>query len=223
MNKVYIFGDSFFTQSLYRSNSWPDMIAKKYHVVNAAQLGASIYDIYLQFLRHYKNITKNDTVILGWSDPWRYYSKPEIPKNEELSKLYYTQFYNQDLESFYQESIMNEVNRRLKEKEIRALFFWSFPTGYWVDTVIQDLDHNSYIYKTEFENEVRPALIYFSKTEAAHCKTEKEIINFFKNDLRPNHLSSQKIHDELYNIVTDFIDQKIQGQIDLFQRVNDGS
>ena len=61
-----------------------------------------------------------------------------------------------------------------------------------------------------------------SKEEVTHLGSTDKILQYFSKDSRPNHIRSSHIHKELYNIVTEFLENKIDGQIDLFQRLIDG-
>jgi hypothetical protein len=88
----------------------------------------------------------------------------------------------------------------------------------------QELFPPKYYYLDTFENEVKPALIYFSKKEVGHCTTTNDIIDYFKNkDNRPNHIGNVRVHNELTKIVAEFIKGRTSGQIDLIKRLSDGS
>ena len=229
MSKIYIAGDSFFIRDP-APWSWMNLLDKKYTVQNYASPGASNQDIYLQFLEIYKIITPDDTIIIAWSDPNRTYVNPQVKKQGYTLKLYHTTFYNKELTELYSDSIMDKVNFHIEEKGIKALFFWSFPSDYkldrsnpnWLDALLCNLNHSNYSYRKEFKNEVRPALVYFSKEEVEHLKSIDKISKYFSDDSRPNHIRSSHIHKELYNVVTEFLENKISGQIDLFQRLIDG-
>lgn len=229
MSKIYIAGDSFFScnQHLW---SWQNLLDKKYTVQNYSSPGASNQDIYLQFLEIYKLITPEDAIIIAWSDPNRTYVNPQVKKQSYPLKLYHTTFYNKELTELYSDSIMNKIDRLIEDKNLKALFFWSFPSDYnldnydpnWLHALSCNLEHTNYLYRKQFKNEVRPALIYFSKKEVEHLKSTDDISKYFSDDSRPNHIGDNHIHKELYNIVTEFLENKISGQIDLFQRLKDG-
>jgi hypothetical protein len=229
MSKIYIVGDSFFVWEL-RPWAWQNLLDKTYTVQNYSSPGASNQDIYLQFLEIYKLITPEDAIIIGWSDSNRTYVNPQVKKQSYPLKLYHTTFYNKELTELYSDSIMDKINCLIEDKNLKALFFWSFPSDYnldnhnpnWVDALLSNLDHSNYLYKKQFKNEVRPALIYFSKKEVEHLKSSDKISKYFSEDRRPNHISAKHIHKELYNIVTEFLENKIGGQIDLLQRLTDG-
>jgi hypothetical protein len=228
MSKIYIAGDSFFVWNSHLW-SWQNLLDKKYTVQNYSIPGASNQDIYLQFLEIYKLITPDDLIIIGWSDPNRTYVNPQVKKQSYPLKLYHTTFYNKELTELYSDSIMDKVKCLVDDKDLKALFFWSFPSDYsvdkitfWPDALLSNLDHSNYLYRKQFKNEVRPALLYFSKKEVEHLKSTDKISKYFNDDSRPNHIGNNHIHKELYNIVTEFLENKIDGQIDLFQRLKDG-
>ena len=235
MSKIYTFGDSFFYRWVEtgREYGWIFQLAQKYFVVDAAQPGASNYEIYLNFLKYVNDITPKDTIILGWSDPSRFYVNSGISKNEKTYELYYKNFYNSALSRLYQKTIMNEIKRIIKEKNLKALFFWSFPSDYiegpkentnWLDAILSNIDIERYQYLENFDNEVKPALVYFSKKEVEHLTSEKEIIDYFKNtDKRPNHIGNRQLHDELVRIVSEFVKNRSAGQIDLIKRLTNGT
>jgi hypothetical protein len=235
MSKIYIFGDSFFCRWVEtgREYGWIYQLAQKYFVVDAAQPGASNYEIYLNFLKYVNNITPEDTVILGWSDPSRFYVNSGISKNEKIYELYYKNFYNSTLSTLYQKTIMNEIKRIIKEKNIKALFFWSFPSDYiegpkertnWLDAILSNIDVEKYQYLDTFENEVKPALIYFSKKELVKFSSETDIITYFRDiDVRPNHMGSKRLHNELVTLVSEFVTNQKSGQIDLIKRLTNGT
>ena len=229
MHKIYIFGDSFFIWDPVPW-SWINLLDKTYSIECCAAPGASNQEIYLSFLEHYNQITPNDLIILGWSDSNRTYVNPQVKKESYPLKLYHTTFYNKELTELYSDSIMGKIKCIVEDKNLKALFFWSFPSDYdvdnndsnWIDALISNLDHSNYLYRKEFKNEVRPALIYFSKKEVEHLKSADKISKYFSKDRRPNHISAEHIHKELYNIVTEFLENKISGQVDLLQRLTDG-
>ena len=229
MRKIYIFGDSFFTWDP-APWSWINLLDTNYSIEYYSKPGASNQEIYLKFLDHYDRITPEDLIIIGWSDLNRVYINPQVEKQDKFIKLYHTTFYNKELTELYSDSIMNKVDRLIEDKNLKALFFWSFPSDYkldrsnpnWLDALLCNLHHSNYSYRKEFKNEVRPALIHFSKKEVEHLKSIDKISKYFSDDRRPNHINSEHTHKELYNIVTEFLENKISGQIDLFQRLTDG-
>ena len=235
MDNIYIFGDSFFCRWVEDNvnYSWILQLTKKYSVCNYSIPGASNQEIYLSFLKNIDIITSNDVVLLGWSEPNRFYVNPEVTKNDKIYEMYHKNFYNKTLVKLQYQSFMSEVKKTIKEKNIKTLFFWSFPSDYidppkenanWLDAILSNINETNYQYLDSFENEVKPALIYFSKKEVEHFTSQDEIVNYFrKKDRRPNHISNEKIHNELVKIVIEFIENKIDGQIDLIERLNNGA
>lgn len=232
MSKVYIFGDSFLSAESRGSFSWALKLAGKYEVVNTAQGGISNHEIFLRFLKYVDLFTESDSIIIGWSDPSRYYVIPGVTKSESTFRTYYTHFYNKELDLFHQLSYMQEIKRLIKKHNLQVLFMWSFPTDYkgietdnpnWLDAIASDLPADNYSYQDTFENEIKPALLYFSKKDVRHFKSQKEITKYFIKDSRPNHISDQRVHEELYNIASQFIEKQLDGHIDLVKRLEDGS
>ena len=66
---------------------------------------------------------------------------------------------------------------------------------------------------------------HFSKKEIEHLNinNHRRVAEYFIGDRRSNHLGDQRMHDALYNIVCDFAQGRIAGQINLNYRLNNGS
>jgi hypothetical protein len=146
--------------------------------------------------------------------------------------MHYKNFYNNELETLYQKTFMHKVKSVVKEKNLRLLVLWSFPTGYvgtvrqnpnWLDTFMFDIDPEQYQYADTFDNEVRPALIHISRKETSLLNAEQDVIDYFLKDNRPNHIKDQTVHNELVKIVTEFVETRISGQVDLIKRLENGS
>jgi hypothetical protein len=236
MSKIYIFGDSFFSRWVEDNNTsgWIVQLHAKYpEVINTAVGGASNHEIYLNYLKYIDDITPDDIILFGWSDPSRFYVNPGITKDEKIYKLYYANFYNKTLSMLQEKTYMSEVKNTITEKNLKALFFWSFPSAYvevprenfnWLDSMLIDITDQQYYYSDTFENEIKPALIYFSKKEVADFKSPDKVVHYFqKQDKRPNHIGDQAIHDELVKIVVEFIENQTSGQIDIIKRLNNGA
>ncbi len=223
MSRIFIFGDSFCWKESYFTEAWPYKLSSKFEVFNYAEGGYSNSEIFLEFLRRYEQMTESDVVIFSWSDPNRFYVNPEVKKTSNIAEIFYSHFYNKKLNEFFQKKISEEIKKMILDKKLRALFFWSFPSDYrtdkenqnWVHSILEDYHFSNYTYFDNFENEVKPALIYFSKKEALSCKTSNEVIEFFTKDGRPNHIGDQSVHDTILSIIEDFVNHKISGQIDL--------
>jgi hypothetical protein len=230
MDKIYIFGDSFCAADEFNHNSWTVKLRKKYDVINEAVLGASNHEIFLKFVKYCNLMEDGSTVILAWSDPTRFYLKPEIERTDYLYGIYWDNFYNPILDELYQRLYISEVKRLTKLKNLRLLVLWAFPSGYDIGQQnpnwLFDIPNDSvYTYLDTFEHEVKPPLIYFSKKEIDHLniKNHKRIAEFFRNDRRSNHLGDQGTHDALHDIVCEFAEKRISGQINLNDRLNNGS
>jgi len=71
----------------------------------------------------------------------------------------------------------------------------------------QYLDVNNYIYDSNFKNEIRPALDYFSRSE-------KLVAPDVDAD-RPNHIKDMNVHNRIYNAVHSLISGERTGIIDI--------
>jgi hypothetical protein len=123
---------------------------------------------------------------------------------------------------------LDKIKAVVKQRKIRMLFFWAFPSGYgdssgWTSSKF--ISEDRLVYSHTFENEVRPALIYFSRIEIPkeQSNTEEKLLDFAAKDIRPNHIASQKLHDELFKIVDDVFHHRLAGQINLKNRLHNGS
>ena len=231
--ELYIFGDSFSTsyeqpsliQRIFenirlhaKQLSWIEQLSRKYKVRNFSKGGHSNSHIFLKFVENIDSISSNDFVIIGWSDVTRPYAN--VKMNNELRKLYTEHFYNYRLHGEQTKLYMVRVKELLIERNIPHLIFWAFPSEYtngssWSCRILEE-----YIYYDNFVNEIRPALIYFSRMELDPTLSSQEIIKILGDDSRPNHLGEWCIHDELFKIVVDVIDGKLSGMIDLKQRLD---
>jgi len=228
MDNIYIFGDSFCAELVPDKNAWTIKLREKFFVINEAEGGASNHEIFLKFLKYCDLMPDNSIVILSWSDPTRFYLKSGLVRTEFLYNVYWTNFYNETLDNLYQKLYTTEVKRLAKLKNLRLLVIWAFPSGYLTDRTNSNWTNSTsndalYDYIDEFENEVKPPLIYFSRKEIEYITDQDKISEFFTADKRANHLGNQRVHDALYNIVCDFAENKIAGKINLNNRISNGS
>lgn len=230
MGNVYIFGDSFFMKT-HHKYAWPNRLLENYQVYNYAEGGLGNYEIFLRFLNCLELFKNDDVIIFGWSDPNRFYLNPNLQKTDKIYKIYYENFYNKTLNEIHQNALCNEIKNIVKERTLKILFLWSFPTDYtdvdkenfnWLDSVMCKTSYEQYLYRDTFLNEVRPALIYFSMKEIGKVKKYHKAINHFVKDFRPNHIADQEVHNAIYDIVSQFIEGRITGQIDLLKRITNG-
>ena len=222
--RLYIFGDSF---SIWRpeEQSWVHLLTEKYDVENFSYPGASNANIFLKFLEIHQCIVPEDIVIISWSDINRNYDS----KNSTERRLIFDEyFFHQTLQKMHDKSYLERTKELIKECNLKALVVWAFPSEYkfnntpasWVQPEFNYIDYNTYEYSVDFENEVKPALVYFSRIEIEKENvSEHEILKAYARDTRPNHISNLKVHDELVKIVDEFILGKISGQINLKQRL----
>ena len=231
--ELYIFGDSFSTsyeqpsliQRIFANTishakqlSWIQQLSQKYKVSNFSEGGYGNPHIFLKFIENIDSVTSNDFVIIGWTDVTRPYAN--IKMTHKLRELYVEHFYNYRLHREHTKMYMTAVKEILIKRNIPHLIFWSFPSDYANISKWTCRDPNDFIYCDEFTNEIRPALIYFSRIELDSNLTVQESIEYMGNDSRLNHIDNPAVHKELFKIVVDVMDGKLSGMIDLKQRLN---
>lgn len=219
MSKIYIIGDSFASLTYQNSGSWVMLLSKKYNVEHVSLCGGSTQEIMLKFLDWSNEITSNDIVVLGISDPHRFYISDSSIRHT-VWESYYKHFYNETISQIHYQACLNKIKQHAKEKNIKLLIFWSFPSDYrssikWSSKDFQKISYNDYIYDIEFDNEIRPALIYFSRLEVPAHLSSTQIGEFYANDVRPCHIDNFDIHKKIYNVVDNFYNNNISGQINL--------
>ena len=222
--KLYILGDSFATHD-FREWSWINALTAKYNVENFSYSGASNANIFAKFLDIYRGISPNDVVIIGWSDMYRNYDSQRTAERRVMFDSY---FFHPTLHKMHDTLYLQRTNELIKENNLRALIVWAFPSEYkfnnapasWIQPEFNYIDYNTYEYSVNFENEVKPALVHFSRLEIEKENiSEQEVLNAYMNETRPNHISNRKVHSELTKIVDEFISGTISGQINLKQRL----
>lgn len=232
MNNIYIFGDSFSINggNNYSDWAWIKQLSKKHNVINCSQPGHSNQDIMLDFLEHSNVIDEHDFVIIGWTDPNRCYTSKK--KDPNFLNIHQTMFYHHIVSQVHYNGCLNKVKQVVKDKKINLLVFWSFPSDYqtrrnasycWNGIDFQKLTQEEYIYDVEFDNEIRPALIYFSRQEVPTNYNDAQVAKFFANDCRPNHINDQEIHNQLASVVEKFVNQIPIGHTTIYKREKNGS
>ena len=214
---IFIYGDSFSLP--HGGNSWVNRLDKDHKIVNRSLGGASNHYIFLKFMEDANHITADDIVIISWSDWSRHYSIDPTTVSESF-KSFYKYFWNMPLLELQSSLYLDKIKAVVKEKNIRMLFIWGFPTSFgdvkfWTDpgdVLIDQLE-----YSHSFENEIRPALMYFSRKELPkNVSNNQELITqYFRNDTRSNHIADTTLHIKLATIVEEFYKTNICGQIDL--------
>lgn len=222
--KLYILGDSFTTRD-YREWSWINALTVKYNVENFSYPGASNANIFAKFLEIYWSISSEDVVIISWSDINRNYDSQRTAGTRSLFEKY---FFHETLHKLHDTSYLEHTKKIIKENNLRVLIVWAFPSEYkfndiptnWQHPEFNYIDYNTYKYSVNFYNEVKPALIHFSRLEIEKENVSRDAISAaYANDRRPNHIEDYKVHSELVKIVEEFIAGKISGQINLKQRL----
>ena len=217
---IFMYGDSFSLSNEVRYTSWIDQLHEKHQLINRSIAGASNHYIFLKFMEDLDRITSDDLVVFCWSENQRHYQK-DPKKTQEVHWLYDKHFYNQRLLEMQSEMYLDKIKAVVKERKIHMLFFWAFPSGYadlnnWWWTSSKSISEDGLVYSHTFENEVRPALMYFSRIEISEE-------NYPINDMRPNHIASQTLHNELFKIVDDVFHHRLAGQINLKIRLHNES
>jgi hypothetical protein len=222
--KLYVLGDSFSMRSV-REWSWISRLTTKYDVKNFSYSGASNANIFAKFLEIYQHISPEDAVIISWSDTNRNYDSERTAERREIFSKY---FFHPELHKMHDTAYLKRTKELITEYNIRALIIWAFPSDYkfnnapanWIQPEFNYIDFNTYEYSVDFENEVKPALVYFSRIEIEKENiSQQEIIKAYTNDRRPNHIGNVKVHSELVKIVDEFIIGQTSGQINLKQRL----
>jgi hypothetical protein len=233
---LFVFGDSFSAappKELNLGVGWTEKIelSEQYSVWNMSVSGASNHNIFLEFVRHVDQISPEDAVVICWSDNHRpFYSDLEKNvSNTDLAFTYQDYFFDKHLADYQSRLYLNEIQRFEKERNLRLLFMWAFPSSYsqlvnWIDMSFSpNVEENGYTYSHEFTNEVRPNLMHISRTELyGKCKTVDQLLDQFTNERRPNHIGNKRIHDTIFKIVDDFVLGKATGKFNLMNRLING-
>jgi hypothetical protein len=222
--KLYILGDSF---SMWNGKGWAwiHSLTAKYNVENFSYSGASNANIFAKFLEIHQQISPEDVVIISWSDINRNY---DSKRTAERRAMFDEHFFHQTLHKMHDTLYLESTKKLIKEYNLRALIIWAFPSDYkfnnnsvsWSQPEFNYIDYTTYEYSVDFENEVKPALVHFSRLEIEKENiSEQEILKAYTNETRPNHIGNTKVHSELVKIVDEFIAGQTSGQIDLKQRL----
>jgi hypothetical protein len=214
IKNLYIFGDSFSTPS-YEKYAWIQLLSAKYNVINFSKAGNDNHSIFLDVLNNIKKLTNNDFLLIVWSDYTRFFSHDKNSK--KLQKIYYKSFFNNQLLRMQSLLYMRNIKEIIEERNLQHLICWSFPTridniDLWTNS--KDFDNDSdnlFKYDISFKNEIRPALFYFSRKELANV----DVLKVYSNDIRPNHIKSKDVHLLLYKTVNKYIENKLNGQVNL--------
>lgn len=204
LRTIFIFGDSFCIRSRL---SWVDILINNYNlrVYNASKGGARCSYMLDAFKKNLKRIKKDDFVIICWSDKNREHLNVANPKWQEI------------IDNKYQNTLI-EAKQLLETNNINHVIIWGFPSDYgikssWLSTEFLYTDKNSYKYSMEFANEIKPALIYFSRQELQHIKDENILSKLMADDTRPNHIANPEIHRQLADAILKFYNKEITGQV----------
>ena len=206
MTGIFVFGDSFAIRT-HLTWAWPRLLEQNYTVYNRAVGGSSCSAI-LEKLKESissNEIASDDFIVLCLSDKTREYM--EIADPEWNTKT--TEKYNLTL---------NEIKSILEN--FRHVVIWGFPSDYgdsggWLNEKFSYIDKDSYVYNVGFKNEIKPALIYYSRQEYKNIRNHKQMSRIFSNDRRPNHIGNDEIHKKIFGAVLEFVNGTASGCIDL--------
>jgi len=205
---VYMFGCSF-SVDYEVSWTWPTMLAKKYMVKNFSQEGFSNSHIYLSILENIEQMKRGDTMVVVWSDLFRFYTINAKHKSKMLN-TYLRYFHNEKLVKEHYKFYLDQVEILAREHDVQLVVVWSHPSDYGPASV--DRFRYEYLHEDEsqyirnFENEIKPALIFYSLNEIKSLNlVNKILINYFSNDPRPNHIQSKETHSLIFKKLVDKI------------------
>lgn len=219
ISMIYIFGGSL-TEDKLITDSWPTMLAQTFQVTNLSIPSASNSYIFLKFSEIAEQLTSDDVVIVAWQTYTRpYINLTEINKlsiNDRYEHLdYYQRFFTLDsIDRLHYETYLKMIKQICKEKSVKLIALWGSPTNYVPDAPVTLTNSSTFTYATTFDNEIRPALIYFSEIERAKLPL-KEAEEYTHTDPRPNHIEDRSVHNKIYNAVSDFINNKAKGLVSL--------
>lgn len=221
---IYIFGGSFVVPG--SDDSWVTKLSSTYDVCNCAKENSANPSIFLKFLSMKDQIKTNDTVIIVWDD----YMFPNVnnidnipaKKRDTIMGTYLEYFFNSDLAKMHYEYYLNFVKDFTKQNSINLIVLWAVPTNYilesdWANQGPWGSDYsdpNKFVYAVNFQNEIRPALMYFSKKELSEL-SPKQLEKYLVEDPRPNHIADLSIHDKIYSAVTSLVNNAFTGCINL--------
>lgn len=143
MKKILIIGDSFAADWSVKYNDykgWPNLLAEKYNVTNAAQAGVSEYKIYKQLLSYKSKLKEFDTFIVHHTSSYRVptiehpiHGDDPLHKNADLIYA--------DIE-YHNKQFKNIFNRSLKAA--RGFYNHHYDEEFYIMT--------SELYRKEIEN-----------------------------------------------------------------------
>jgi hypothetical protein len=221
---IYIFGGSFLAPGA--TDSWITRLSNNYDVCNLAKQNSANPNIFLTFLSTRDKMVKDDTVIIAWDD----YMFPNVNnidniparKRDTIMGTYLEYFFDSNLAKLHYDYYLNYVKDYAVANSINLIVLWAVPSNYittdtWVSQGPWSYDYlkpDEFQYAVNFKNEIRPALMYFSKKELDGL-TAKELEKYLMDDPRPNHIKDLTVHDKLYSTVSDFVDKRQTGCVNL--------
>jgi hypothetical protein len=219
---IYIFGGSYAVDEK-NPISWVTRLGKTYQVTNLAKSNTSNSDILLALMSMYQKLNSNDTVIVTWNDFMFPYTGSirnlPLEKQEKLLADYFEYFYNDELAFEHYLYTLNRFKELCSQSKLIVL--WSTPSNQsliftWPWEQDFHLNWKKHTFAFNFENEIRPGLVYFSKHELKNMNLKgNELKNMLIDDPRPNHIGNISVHDQIYNTLVKFINNDTSGIISL--------
>lgn len=142
--KIAIIGDSFSSDS--ESGSWTSLLSQNHQIVNFSQRGISQYKIFEIITQNLNKLQSVDKIIIWYTNSDRVYVNENVdyptrcksthrfadmvasdaltnPDWNKIAKNYYKFFYNQNLQDFISECIINQVRNLLGDNIIECSGF----------------------------------------------------------------------------------------------------
>ena len=219
---IYMFGGSY-AQPGSGPDSWVTKISDNYKVKNLAWANKSNAEMYLDLLSVKDKLKANDTIIVVWNDYLFPYinnvNSNALENKRDIISFYLKHLHNEELVLEHYKFYLNSFKQIAQERDVKLIALWSVPSNYinhWMWPWHQDhhLNYKKHTYAVDFPNDIRPSLMYFSKVEMKHL-TDSEQEALVAKDHRPNHIANLSVHDEIYNYITQMLDNKLSGIVNL--------
>jgi len=210
---IYIIGGSYAEKC---EPGWSYLLAQKYKVKNLAKANTSNTEIFLKLSKISNKLTVKDFVVVVWAvETWPYIKNfnEQDEKGKEYLMENYVKYYNdEECTRMHYLLYLNNIESLLNGAKLICL--WTMPCNYKPNLFLPDVFDNFLIkpnkhkFLKEFDNQIKPALTYFSFIESNN--KEKRI-----NDDRPNHIADLNVHQNIVKAVENFMLNDVKGTIDI--------
>jgi hypothetical protein len=214
---IYIFGGSFAEPG--HSRGWVKKISDNFQVINFAMSNKSNAHSFLDLINVKDKLKPNDTIIFVINDCWFPYidniNDLDLSVKQRIMEDFAKHFFNEKLLSEQYKFYLDSFKKISKEKDVKLIALWASPSNYinsdhWPWAKPFYLDLNKHVYITDFPNEIRPSLMFYSKLELQGL-SPKEESQVMTCDERPNHIANELIHDAIYDKIKKFINNELSG------------